>query len=549
MPFLPLTVGSTDATSPVGPHGVHVAFGPEPETDMRIGWSGSAAANAYVEYGTQTLEESAPARSTPLPSKRSIAYDVDLTGLDSGTTYQYRAVMDGRTSETNTFETAPTNPESFSVTAVGDNGTNENSLAVNEISDQQDAAMHLGVGDLSYANGVPSIWEEYFGDNEFHFGSTPFMTTPGNHEAEPGTGLYQYDTRLNLLMPGTDATGGIEAKQRWYDFQYGDTLFIALTTTVDACGDVSRGEEAIPLYDPRCQTEDHLIVGEHQREYLEQTLRGAEKDDSIKWKVVYFHGPLWTDGTTHPSREDLQEVWGPLFDEYDVDLALSGDNHLYERSETIRRQSIAATGTTFVTNGAGGQLRYDYTHEDRPDFLAFRDNDHFGVTRMEFSAESIDVEFVATDGVVVDAFSIVKDGEGRPMQVGTEQIEAFGDRIDDGSVFTGGQTDHVRLQVEEASVPALIRDVVPVEWDVLGHGDAAWVDSDGAPGGHKLVYFEVDPAESFTVEYFVEAPADPAATGEYTFGPFQAKGVDTRDWIDVPGTSSTERVVAEDTTL
>jgi hypothetical protein len=135
------------------------------------------------------------------------------------------------------------------------------------------------------------------------------------------------------------------------------------------------------------------------------------------------------------------------------------------------------------------------------------------------------------------------------MQVGTEQIEAFGDRIDDGSVFTGGQTDHVRLQVEEASVPALIRDVVPVEWDVLGQGDAAWVDPDGAPEGHKLVYFEVDPAESFTVEYFVEAPADPAATGEYTFGPFQAKGVDTRDWIDVPGTSSTERVVAEDTTL
>ena len=122
-----------------------------------------------------------------------------------------------------------------------------------------------------------------------------------------------------------------------------------------------------------------------------------------------------------------------------------------------------------------------------------------------------------------------------------------GTREDDGSAFTGGQTNHVRLTVNPSETSQL-RDVVPSEWDVLTEysDDVASVEErDGA----QYVSFDVDAAADTetTVEYFAEAPSGLETTKGYTFGPAEVKPSEARGWVAVSGTSESDVVVGAET--
>jgi hypothetical protein len=549
------------------PTGVHVAYGPDATTAARIGWTSDGATESYVEYGEADDGEPSTrvdAEALVVPGDDLVAYDAGLTGLNPGTEYVYRVVKDGTATGPYTFRTAP-GPDAteFTVTAVGDHGIDDPDNEFQRADDDSpvrvidrarsfDPAFHLGVGDIAYANGYPFTWDTYFEAFEEFYAGTPFMTVPGNHEKVPGQGFSQYDARLNQLMPIRDPEiGGVEAKQRWYAFQYGNVRFVGLNTSADACGDYARGEELIPLQDTRCRTDESVTYNERQREFVESALRDAHEEPSVKWIVAYFHSGFYTHGD-HAGRKDLLDLWGPYFDEYDVDLVLSGHNHSYERSKPMRDGEVSEAGTTYVVNGTGGSGHYGFRHDEPPEWTAFRDADHYGPVRLDFSEERIRGEYVALDGSVVDEFEIVKrDGEPtqpNPGDAERERLAVAGSRSDDGSTFTGGGTNQIDLAAE-AGVPVRLRDVVPAEWDVLGVGHGGEVVERSAPEGYKHVYFDVEPATSPTVTYFVEAPSDADDTGTYEFGPFEAREVNGSGWVAVPGTGSEETVVGEDTTL
>lgn len=425
-----------------GPSGVHIAMGRDPASMISIGWTGGPATTAEVRYrepgGTTTT---AGASSAPVPGGEAVAYTATVTGLTPDTTYEYDVVLDGRTAGPFTTHTPPDASTGFTVTAVGDHGIADPDNPVQRANSDDpqrvmaraqslDPTFQLLVGDIAYANGHPSTWDLYFDAFEDYFASTPFMTVPGNHEAEPGTGLTQYDRRLNDLMPVRDRLGvdDTQRKQRWWEITYDNTLFLGLSTTTDACGDVSRGEEFVPLYDPRCRY-GGLTYGEAQERYARRALEAAANDPDVQWTVVFFHGPLWTDSASHADRRDLRKRWGMLFDEYDVDLVLSGDNHVYERTKPIHARTDRSDygpddawdwgeyGTTFVTNGTGGTSHYAFADSEPAQFIARRTNDHFGVTELDVANERIRVRYVTVDGDVQDRFSIVKR-DGHPTQVG-----------------------------------------------------------------------------------------------------------------------------------
>ena len=439
------------------PVGVHVAYGDDPTTSLNVGWTGGTADTARVEYGTSGLDETAMASTRTLPTddeSQPVAYTASLTGLEPGTTYRYRAVMDGEASKTFAVETAPEAGGSFRVTAVGDHGIadpdnpgqrpdTDDPEKVVARAQAQDPAFHIGVGDLSYSNGKPSTWELYFDTFEEFYATTPFVTVPGNHEAEVFTGLQQYDARLNQLMPET--TGTPPNEKRWYDFQYGNALFIGLNTTSEDCAPPSRFEEQVPIYDPRCNfdtasdsiSDQQRALYETQREFLEKTLSEAAEDDSIEWNIVYFHGPLWTDSPDHAPRQVLREEWGTLFDKYDVDLVLHGDNHVYERTCTVSNkralesgsdaEGIVPAGTTYIVNGTGGVNHYAF-NEGVPEWTDVRSNEFFGVTQLDIDDERLRVRYVVEDGSVIDEFAIAKTPDGEPVQVDPALEGVAGDR-------------------------------------------------------------------------------------------------------------------------
>lgn len=624
LPTFPASAAPPTEEVPLEPTGVHIAFGDPAHARMNVGWSGPPADRAVVEYGRDgSLGTEVEATATPVPGPQLVTYAATLTDLDPETTYSYRVVLDGASSQVYSFTTAPepgrvTGADGLRVTMVGDHGTkdernplhraDETAAAVIDRALALDPDLHLAAGDISYANGFPFTWEKYFADFEELFATRPFMTAPGNHEKEPGQGFTQYDARLNELMPLDPALlleGAEAARRRWYDFTYGNTKFIALNTSADACADPAAGavaEEAIPIADYRCDRglpyERDLTYqyNQIQRDYLEETLREAADDPRVTWTVVYFHSPLWT-SSDHPPRMDLRDLWGPLLDEYDVDLVLNGHNHVYERSRTLKSDegryaddtptasreyprriqteadATRPTGTTHVTNGAGGSGHYEFP-TDLPEWSAVRTNDHYGTVLLDITEERLRVEYHTTEGELLDSVDIRKAENGRPEQANSRprtggvpagQFSPTGSRTDGGSVFTAGETVQVSLRVT-ADRPLVPRDRVPASWTVLREngsyrGDVARVEAHS--DGDDLVHFDVEPSETVEVTYFLEAPGggsvdpgvlgnfvDPPETpvpaGSYDFGPTEAQPREGSVWVTVPETTERNYVVGSD---
>lgn len=129
-----------------------------------------------------------------------------------------------------------------------------------------------------------------------------------------------------------------------------------------------------------------------------------------------------------------------------------------------------------------------------------------------------------------------------------------GSRTDDGTLFTGGQTNQVDLTVTNPSADAEVRDVVPASWNVKA-GLSNDVDRvEGGDGGPQFVYFTdeatapatEDDTASAAYTYFVEAPTGLAQSNAYTFGPAEARavGAATDDpWTSVPNTTSGDKFV------
>jgi hypothetical protein len=79
---------------------------------------------------------------------------------------------------------------------------------------------------------------------------------------------------------------------------------------------------------------------------LEDTLKSSKE----RWKIVYFHHPLYSSGGRHGSDLKLRETLEPLFIKYAVNVVFTGHDHIYER---IKPQH----GITYFVTGSGGQLR------------------------------------------------------------------------------------------------------------------------------------------------------------------------------------------------
>ena len=83
-----------------------------------------------------------------------------------------------------------------------------------------------------------------------------------------------------------------------------------------------------------------------QIEWAEQELKAS----GSKWKIVYFHHPLYSSGERHGSDLRLREVLEPLFVKYNVSVVLTGHDHFYERLKPQKR-------IAYFVVGSGGQLR------------------------------------------------------------------------------------------------------------------------------------------------------------------------------------------------
>ena len=131
----------------------------------------------------------------------------------------------------------------------------------------------------------------------------PFYAALGNHD-DPNQRFYK-----NFGMGG----------KRFYTYTKKDVRFFAL---------------------------DSNYMDKDQQRWLEEELSKS----NAKWKIAYFHHPLYSSGAAHGSEVDLRSIVEPLFIKYNLNVAIAGHEHFYER---VKPQK----GIYYFTAGGSAKLR------------------------------------------------------------------------------------------------------------------------------------------------------------------------------------------------
>lgn len=242
---------------------------------------------------------------------------------------------------------------SDTIAVIGDFGSgDENERAVADLVAARNPDAIFTTGDNVYSNaGYAALVGDFYGP---FVAAGTFYPATGNHDYEQG--IAAFDDYFGYLKG-----------QRDYTVTLGDSEFFILD-----------GDQGLASLDAN-----------HNQEAWLRTMVGAS---TAAHKIVVVHYPPYSSGDRHGSTPDYQ--WD--FAGMGVTLVLSGHDHVYER--------IELGGVTYVVDGSGGKTLYACGDSVSGSVLCF--DAGFGALFLSSTPEGLVAEFVATDGRVIDSFSL-----------------------------------------------------------------------------------------------------------------------------------------------
>jgi hypothetical protein len=365
------------------------------------------------------------------------------------------------------FKTAPTigSQEKFSVWSIGDmypDGPYQKNVyeGFKKFIGNKYTNLFLTVGDNVYGGGTDDDFQKNFFQiyqNGPLLKQSALFPSVGNHDYDaypknqdhPDMAYYQ-----SFTLPTKGELGGLASgSEAYYSFDYGNTHFICLDS-------YAYGKDNKRIFDG---PSDQLT-------WLKNDLKATKQ----KWKVVFFHYPPYTKGTydsdsdKSPELINLRAILPKVFDEYNVDLVLTGHSHVFERSKPLKNhyglssefnksvhwpQSSSGrydksanscpylfsssntdkNGVIYVVNGVGGgpgTLRYGVTHPVMEYSLAGQAGSFY----FEIDGNRLDAKFINEEGNVLDQFTVFKDLNLKAPS--TQTINYF-DKLELAATWTG----------------------------------------------------------------------------------------------------------------
>jgi hypothetical protein len=217
------------------------------------------------------------------------------------------------------------------------------------------------------------------GDNIYPNGSGRYF---GKHFEAPFASLLKDRINFYTVLGNHDVHAGRQDQCQYPLFNMGGASFYRLT----------RGDGLTEFF-----MLDSNDFDQRQAAWLENSL----SDSKAKWKIAVFHHPIYSSGKTHGSNVGLRKQLEPLFTRYEVNIALSGHDHIYERTKPQQ-------GVQYFVSGAGGKVRRG--NVDRGSSLtaaSFDNENHFMVFEIEDSAARF--QAISGTGAVVDSGSLTLD--------------------------------------------------------------------------------------------------------------------------------------------
>jgi len=175
-----------------------------------------------------------------------------------------------------------------------------------------------------------------------------FYASLGNHDNPDDERLYK---PFNM--------GG----ERYYSFKKGDVAFFAL---------------------------DSSYMDPAQLSWIEQNLRNSQ----AKWKICYFHHPLYSDGKSHGPDMDLRAQLAPLFQRYGVNAVFSGHEHVYERMKPENNIYY------FILGNSGKLMTHDFRRS--ADMITGFDTDR-SFMLVEISGDKLYFQVISRTGTTIDS--------------------------------------------------------------------------------------------------------------------------------------------------
>jgi predicted phosphodiesterase len=143
---------------------------------------------------------------------------------------------------------------------------------------------------------------------------------------------------------------------------------------------------------------DSTYMSPEQLDWLEKEL----KSSNDKWKIAFFHHPLYSSGGRHGPELKLREALEPLFVKYGVDVVIAGHEHFYER---IKPQK----GIYHFISGAAGKLRKGNVRKTDITAASFDQDRSFML--IEIAGDVLHFQSISRAGQSVDHGSLKLPGE------------------------------------------------------------------------------------------------------------------------------------------
>jgi predicted phosphodiesterase len=249
----------------------------------------------------------------------------------------------------------PLDSGSVRFAVIGDSGTGEKEQYT--VGEKMEAYRQqvkfdsvIMLGDNIYGSHHPKDFERKF-ERPYKTlldAGVKFYASLGNHDDPNDERLYK---PFNM--------GG----ERYYTFRKGDVEFFVL---------------------------DSNYMDPNQLSWLQKALQNSKS----KWKICYFHHPLYSDGKVHGPDLDLRTRLVPLFRQYEVNAVFSGHEHAYERIKP--REGVYY----FILGNSGKLVTHDFSASDQMEKAYDSDRCFMMV---EVSGDKLYYQTVTGSGETIDA--------------------------------------------------------------------------------------------------------------------------------------------------
>lgn len=379
--YLGANVGETYETAGVNYHctekGSYVLFG---TTDKLTTANATKVIPTETEFEKPTLATD----SNTGYSKRYIC-KATLEGLKPSKTYYYKVVIGKEESDVQSFKSLSDDVNKKSLMLLADihaysnNPVIDTQATVSRVIKKEynnNLGLFVTAGDNVDRGGYEHHWKALF-DNMTSLRNYLWAPIPGNHE-------YYHDNQPGYISPEyfnqffNNPLNGPESKlNSSYYFKYGNALIIML--------DIIKRDDTT----------------EEQVEWFKKVV----ENNPSTWIIVVSHPGAYSCGSYADDASWVNKNWRKTFEECQVDLAVSGHEHIYLRKDqAYNNEKNEDLGVTYLVSPAAGMKQYSPQDKYKYQFDKILSTYTYAANVLTFSGNKLTVKLYNQLGEVGESF-------------------------------------------------------------------------------------------------------------------------------------------------